>query len=55
MSFNLPFFAWPCVLSDSPPVLSWFYHLEKGGMPVHDAVGINCKTGATIEYQSADV
>ena len=24
-------------------------------MPLHDAVGINCKQGATIEYQGADV
>ena len=25
------------------------YHMEKGGMPLHDAVGINCKKGATTE------
>ena len=31
------------------------YHLERGGMPLHDAVGINCKKGATTEYQGADV
>ena len=24
-------------------------------MPLHDAVGINCKKGATTEYQEADV
>ena len=24
-------------------------------MPLHDAVGINCKQGATTEYQGADV
>ena len=24
-------------------------------MPLHDAVGINCKKGATIEYQGVDV
>ena len=30
------------------------YHLESGGMPLHDAVGINCRKGAT-EYQGADV
>ena len=27
------------------------YHMERGGMPLHDAVGINCKKGATIENQ----
>ena len=31
------------------------YHLEGGGMPLHDAVGINCKNGATTEYRGADV
>ena len=25
------------------------------GMPLHDAVGINCKKGATTENQFADV
>ena len=30
-------------------------HLERSGMPLHDAVGINCKMGATIENQGADV
>ena len=41
-------FAWPCVLSDRPPML-WCYHLESGGMPLHDAVGVNCKKGAATE------
>ena len=31
------------------------YHLERGGMPLHDAVGINSKKGETTEYQGADV
>ena len=31
------------------------YHLERGGMPLHDAVGINCKKGATTEYHDADI
>ena len=31
------------------------YHLERGGMLLHDAVGINCKKGATAENQGADV
>ena len=25
------------------------YHMERGGMPLHDAVEINCKNGATTE------
>ena len=31
------------------------YHLESGGMPFHDAVGINCKKGATTETQGSGV
>ena len=31
------------------------YHLERGGMQLHDAVGINCKNGATTENQGAGV
>ena len=27
------------------------YHLERGGMPLHDAAGVNCKKGATTENQ----
>ena len=31
------------------------YHMENGGMPLHDAVGINCKKGATNENQGSGV
>ena len=31
------------------------YHMERGGMPLHDAVGINCKNGATTENQGPGV
>ena len=31
------------------------YHMERGGMPLHDAVGINCKKGATTEDQGSGV
>ena len=30
-------------------------HLERSEMQFHDAVGINCKKGASTEYQGADV
>ena len=47
----------PCLLGS---VLFWTalpcsggYHLERGGMPLHDAVGINCKKVATTENQGA--
>ena len=50
-----------CVLS---PVTVFFrtalpcsggYHLEGGGMPLHDAVGINSQKGATTENQGSGV
>ena len=31
------------------------YHLERGGMPLDDAVGINCKKRETTENQGAGV
>ena len=29
------------------------YHLEKSGMRLHDAVGVNCRKGAATENQGA--
>ena len=53
MSFKRPFLlgtvfwtAFPCCGG---------YHMERGGMPLHDAVGINCKKGATTENQVSSV
>ena len=48
--FHAAIFAWPCVLSDRPPVLLWLSPGEEW-----DAVGINCKNSSTTEYQGADV
>ena len=31
------------------------YHLERGGMPLHDTVGINCTKGSTTENRGAGV
>ena len=31
------------------------YHMERGGMPLHAAVGINCEKGATTENQVSGV
>ena len=31
------------------------YHLEKDGMLLHDAFGINCKKGANTENQGSGV
>ena len=54
MSFTRPFLLGPVFFRTSLPC-SGGYHLERGGMPFHDAVGINCKKGATTENQGADV
>ena len=31
------------------------YHLERGGMPLHNAVGVNCKNGSNTETRGAGV
>ena len=54
MSFTRPFLLGPVFFRTSLPC-SGGYHLERGGMPLHDAVGINCKKGATTEYQIVDI
>ena len=54
MSFTLPSLLGIVFLRTALPC-SGGYHLERGGMPLHDAVGINCKNGATTENQGADV
>ena len=54
MSFMWPFslgtvFFWTTL------TCSGGYHMERGGMQLHDAVGINCKKGATTENQGSGV
>ena len=48
--FRAAIFAWSCVLSDRPPMRWWLSHGEG-----RDAVGINCKKGATTENQGSAV
>ena len=43
----------PCL--DTALPCSGGSHMEMGGMPLHDAVGINCKKGATTENQDSAV
>ena len=47
-------FAWHCVFRTALPYCGG-YHMERGGMPFHDEVGINCKKGATTENQGSGV
>ena len=50
-------FAWPFLLRNvffrMALLCSGSYQLERCGMPLHDAVGINCENGATTENQGA--
>ena len=56
MSLTLPFLLGPVFVRTALPC-SGCDHLERGGMPLrlHDAVGANCKRGATTENQGAGV
>ena len=54
LSFTLPFFLGPVFFSAAVSC-SCGYHLERGEMPLHDAVGVNCEKGVTTKNQGAGV
>ena len=54
MSFTRPFLLGPVFFRTAIPC-SAGYHMEKGWMPLHDVVGINCKKSATTENQRSAV
>ena len=54
MSFTRPFLLGPVFFRTALPC-SGGYHMERGEMQLHVAVGINCKKGATTENQSSVV
>ena len=54
MSVTRPFLLDPVFFRTALPC-SGGYHLERGGMPLHDAVGINFKKGATTKNQGSGV
>ena len=54
MSFRRPFLLGTVFFRTALPS-SGGYHMERGGMPLHDAVVINCKKGATTENQGSAV
>ena len=54
MSFTRPSLLGPVFFRTALPC-SGGYHMERGGMPLHDAVGINCKKDATTENQGSGV
>ena len=50
MSFTRPFLLGPVFFRTALPC-SGGYHMERGGMPLHVVVGINCKKGVTTEVK----
>ena len=54
MNFTLPFLRGPVFFRTALPC-SGGSHLERGGMMLHDKVGINSKKCSTTENQGADV
>ena len=54
MSFTWPFLLGHVFFRTALPC-SDAYHMEGGGMPLHDAVGINCKKGTTTENRGSPV
>ena len=54
MRVTRPFLLGPVLFRAALPC-SGGYHLERGTMPLYDAIMINCKQGVTTENQSVDV
>ena len=53
MSFTRTFLLGPVFFRTT--LSSGGYHMERGGMPLHDVVGINCKKGARTENEGSAV
>ena len=51
MSFTRPGLLGPVFFRAALPC-SGGYHLERGGMPFHDAVRVNCKKGEQLKINS---
>ena len=54
MSLTWPFLLGTVFFRTALPC-SGGYHMEKGGMPLQDVVGINCEKDATTENQGTGV
>ena len=51
MSFTRPFLLFTVFFRTALPG-SGGYHLDRGGMPLHDAVGINCKRALLLKIKA---
>ena len=54
MSFTLPF-LFGTVFFRTALLCSGGYHMERGLMPLHDAIGVNSKKDETTENQGSSV
>ena len=54
MSLTCPFLLGTVFFRTALPCSSGI-HMERGGMPFHDEVGINCKKRTTTENQGSGV
>ena len=54
MSFKRPFSLGPMFFRTALQCSGGF-QLESGGIPLHDAVGVNCETGSTSECHGTGV
>ena len=52
MNFKRPFLLGTVFFRTALPCFG-DYHMKRGGMQLHDAVGVNCKKGATTENQGS--
>ena len=55
MSFKRPYLLGTVFFRTAIPCSGVYHHMERGGMPLHDAVKINCRKGATTENQGSGV
>ena len=51
MSFTRPFLLGPVFFRTALPCPGG-YHMERGGMPLHDVVGINCKMAQLLKIKA---
>ena len=52
IEFHAAVVAWFLSFYRPPSRALVAYHMEIGGMPLHDAVGVNCKKGVTSNIKA---
>ena len=52
IEFHAEIFAWFLAYFRPPSRTQVAYHLDRGGMPFHDTVGVNCEKGAATDIKA---